>query len=196
MNAPTGAESGVQTLPDNNRRSGWAAAVVLALVTLVLAMEGMERRGLAHPEVYVPGIDLPAGISEPPPRLTLADTLGWQFHADVHPLGYYGVMWAWTELFGTDLTTMRLPSLLAGVVSVLCLFALGSRYGTVVGLLAAGMLALNGHHIYWMQNARMYTLALLLGLASVLLLIKVLHSAIVSELIKASIRPSLRQALA
>jgi hypothetical protein len=176
LDVPAGVPSATRPASGKTSRAGWIAAIGLALLTLALAMEDIERRGLAHPEVYVPGIDLPAGITEPPPRLTLGETLYWQFHSDVHPLGYYGLMWGWTRVFGTDLTTMRLPSVLAGVASVLCLFALGARYGPAVGLLAAGMLAINGHHIYWMQNARMYTLAVFLALASVLLLIRILQN--------------------
>lgn len=161
------------------RRPGAAsiAALVLAAVGLAIGLEGIERRGMSHVEVYVPGIDLPADISEPPPRHDLRTTVSWHWHREPHPQAYYFLMWGWTKLFGTDLTALRLPSLLFGAASVLLIFAVGRReYGADVGLLAAGLLAFNGHQIYWSQHARMYAMSMFLGLLSLWFLIRVLRA--------------------
>ena len=40
-----------------------------------------------------------------------------------------------------------------------------------VGALAAGLLAFNGHHVFWSQLAKMYSMACFLGLLSTVLLI-------------------------
>lgn len=163
------------TQPATSRKT-WGAALFLALLSVALGLEGIERRGMTHVEVYVPGIELPAEISEPPPRIGLMETVMWHFHSEPHPQGYYFLMWGWTKVFGTSLTALRLPSVLFGGLAVLMLFAAVSPlYGRSVALLSAALLAINGHHVYWTQHARMYELSLLLGVMSLWLLSKLLR---------------------
>lgn len=155
----------------------WAPWTVLALavVCMGLGLEGIDRRGMSHVEVYVPNISLPEGISEPPPRSGIAETAWWHWHIEPHPQGYYFGMWAWTKAFGTSLVSLRLPGVLFGGLSVVLIFLVGRRvYGAGAGLLAAALLAFNGHHVYWMQNARMYEPSLAIGLVSLLLLMRLL----------------------
>src|SRR5215813_561423 len=38
--------------------------------------------------------------------------------ADIHPLGYYTVLWLWMKVFGDSLVATRLLSLIAGLISV------------------------------------------------------------------------------
>ena len=97
--------------------TGWSVVAVGALAVLSLAMgiEGIERHGMTHVELYVPGITLPADISEPPPRLDLLTTLDWHLHWEPHPPGYFALMWFWTKLAGTGLTALRMPSVIFGV---------------------------------------------------------------------------------
>lgn len=156
----------------------WAPWTVLALavVCMALGFEGIERRGMSHVEVYVPNISLPEGVSEPPPRSGIAETAWWHWHIEPHPQGYYFGMWAWTKAFGTSLVALRTPGVLFGGLSVVLIFLVGRRlYGVGTGVLAAAFLALNGHHVYWMQNARMYEPSLAVGLVSLLLLIRLLE---------------------
>jgi 4-amino-4-deoxy-L-arabinose transferase-like glycosyltransferase len=155
---------------------------VLLLLALIVAagflvrIEGVEQRGMSHPEVYVPNIQLPKDISEPPPRTDLASTLWWHYHDEPHPQGYYFLMFAWTKIFGTSLLALRLPSILFGVGSVVLLFFLARRFtGDEFALIAAGLLALNGHQVYWSLHARMFTMMCFLGLASSLLLFRILR---------------------
>jgi len=143
-------------------------AVVLAIASMVLGFEGIERRGMTHVEVYIPGIELPEGISEPPIRTELFRTLTWHINAEPHPPGYFMAMLGWTKVFGTSLTALRLPSVLFGGLAVLLIFGLGTQVGrsTAVGLTAAAFLAFNGHHVFWTQHARTYELAMMLSIAS------------------------------
>ncbi len=131
---------------------------------------------MSHPEVYVPNIRLPKEISEPPPRTDLATTVWWHFHDEPHPQGYYFLMYAWTKIFGASLSALRLPSILFGVGSVILLFFLVRRFtGDAFALLAAALLAFNGHQIYWSVHARMFTMVCFIGLVSSLLLLKLLE---------------------
>ena len=139
----------------------------IVAVGLVLRLESIERRGISHPEVYVPGIELPAEISEPPPRIGFVETLAWHIHSEVHPPAYFYAMWPWTRSFGTSLRSLRMPSLLLGVATIALLyFVVAREFGGRAGLIAAALLCANGHHILWSDMARMYALACFLALLS------------------------------
>jgi hypothetical protein len=153
----------------------WLAGL-LVLVALGMGFEGIEHRGMSHVEVYVPNIELPAEISEPPERSALGDVLWWHWHFEPHPQGYYVGMWAWTKAFGTSLVALRTPTILLGGLAVWLVFLVGTRaYGVRAGLIAAALLAFNGHHVYWMQNARMYGPSLAVGLLSLWLWLRLLE---------------------
>lgn len=151
----------------------WFIVLLLVLAAgLVLRLWGLGVESLTHPEIYIPGIPLPEGISEPPPRHTLAQVLDWHFHDEPHPVGYYLAMFGWTELFGTTEWALRLPGALLGAASVLLICLVGARaWNPGVGLLGAAMLALHGLHIYWSHQARMYVPAAFLVLLSTWFLI-------------------------
>src|SRR5919109_4387856 len=42
--------------------------------------------------------------------------------ADIHPLGYYTILWLWMKLFGGSLMAARSLSILAGVASVYLIY--------------------------------------------------------------------------
>lgn len=155
-----------------------AVAVLLVLVlALAVRLWGLGERGLTHPEIYIPGVDLAPGFSEPPPRHGFVETLAWHFEFEPHPFGYYMAMWGWTKLAGASAFAIRLPEAILGALSVVLLFLLGRQtYGARAGLIAAALLALSGFHIYWSQSARMYAPGALLGLAATLLFIRIVRA--------------------
>lgn len=144
----------------------WTGMAVAAVaLALALRLHGLDLRTISHPEVYVPGIPLPPVHSVPPPRLTWADTLWMHYHDEPHPMGWYLAMFAWTGIAGVSEWALRLPGAVIGAASVWLIFLLGRRvYGGAAGALAAGLLALNGFHLFWSQAARMYAAGTFLGL--------------------------------
>lgn len=144
--------------------------IVLLFVILffVISLYGVELRGITHVESYIPGLNLPAGISEPPRRIGLLETIQWHWHAEPHPPGYFIFMWFWTKLFGTSLTAIRLPGIISGGISIAMIFILAARVSKNkwAGVIAAGLLAFNGHHLYWSLMARHYEIAMVVGLIS------------------------------
>ena len=173
-------------MPDKQSPTGamahrWmsVAALILVLLGGAVRLLGMDRRTIAHPEVYTPGIKLPREMVEfTASRMDLWEVLCKSVRADSHPPLYAMLMLAWTKVFGTDIFWLRLPSVLFSVASVPLVYAIGSReYGNATGLVASGMLALNGHHVYWSQQSRGYALACFLGLVSTLLLLKLIRGA-------------------
>lgn len=76
---------------------------------------------------------------------------------DAHPAGYYLLLSWWLRVVGRDLTLLRLPSLVAGLGSVIVTWLLARRWcGTRAALLAAGLVALNPFHVYASNELRMY----------------------------------------
>lgn len=81
---------------------------------------------------------------------------------DVHPPLYYLLLKLWTNLFGYSEISLRLPSVIAGVVAVFVVIKIGQKlFNKRVGLLAGLFLALNPLAVYYSQEARMYSLAML-----------------------------------
>lgn len=156
----------------NGRWLVLALGLVLCLATAV-RLFGLASRSMTHIEIYVPGILLPQGVATPASRLTVRDTLvGLLNDSEPHPPGYYLFMLAWTRNFGTGVVSLRAPSLLFGVGSVALIYVLGAlERDRLVGLLAALLLALNGHQVLWSQLAKGYMAAAFLGLFSAVLLV-------------------------
>jgi 4-amino-4-deoxy-L-arabinose transferase-like glycosyltransferase len=159
-------------------RDRYPLLLTIAGLSLIVAIGGYLRffdlatKSISHPEMYVPGIRMPVGLSEPHERLTLLSVLTGTFSSDTHPPGYYLLMWGWTKLFGASLWSIRLPSALLGIASILLVFWLGIiTRQKQAGWIAAMLLAFNGYHVFWSKVSRMFSLACFLGLLATILLI-------------------------
>jgi 4-amino-4-deoxy-L-arabinose transferase-like glycosyltransferase len=96
-------------------------------------------------------------------RITIQESIS----QDTHPPLYYLLIHVTSRLWGETDFAYRYPSLLAGILLVPLLYQFGRRLGGVrVGLLAALFTAVNPLQIYYGNEARMYTLLVLLGAAA------------------------------
>lgn len=94
---------------------------------------------------------------------------------DLHPPLYHIFLKSWTQIFGYSEVAVRLLSVIFGVVSVFLIYSLGKLlFDKKIGLVAALLLAVSGLHIYYSQEARMYVLAAMLALFSVIGFTKIL----------------------
>jgi glycosyltransferase involved in cell wall biosynthesis len=85
---------------------------------------------------------------------------------------YYALLHVWMKL-GSSEFVVRLLSVLCGVATVPAVFALGNRlFGRAAGLIASALLAINTFHIQWSQEARGYSLVVLLVTLSSLQFVK------------------------
>lgn len=90
--------------------------------------------------------------------LILKYTLG-----DFHPPLYHLVLKSWILIFGNSEISTRLPSVIFGVVTVYIVYLIGKKlFEEKTALIAATLLATSPLHIYYSQEARMYSLAAML----------------------------------
>jgi len=84
---------------------------------------------------------------------------------------YYVLLHFWLKLGDSEIV-LRLPSVLAGIMAIPVLYALGARlFDWKTGILAAFLLAVNPIHVEYSQAARAYTLLVLMsGLSSLFFL--------------------------
>ena len=87
---------------------------------------------------------------------------------DRHPLLYYILLKAWRQIAGDADAMLRLPSALAGVLTVALVYQLSRRrLGEVTAGFAALLFALNPLVVSQHQDARMYALGLLFSVLAV-----------------------------
>jgi len=89
--------------------------------------------------------------------------------ADIHPLLYYFFLHSWMRI-GQSPVIVRFPSVVFGLLSICLVFHIARElFDGQVGLLAAALAAISPFHIWYSQEARMYSLLCLLSLLSIFL---------------------------
>lgn len=79
---------------------------------------------------------------------------------DYHPPGYFALLWVWSHIFGFSEIAVRIPSVFLGIGTVFLTYLLGKQlFDKEIALLASFFLAIAPLHIYYSQEARMYSLA-------------------------------------
>jgi mannosyltransferase len=69
------------------------------------------------------------------------------------------ILYAMMRLFGDSETMLRLPSALLGIANIYLLYRLGTvLWDRLTGVFAAALLAFSGFHVWYSQEARMYSL--------------------------------------
>ncbi len=89
----------------------------------------------------------------------VGEMLQWISNIDQHPPLYYLLLHSWVANFGNTPYYARALSALFGAATIPVIYLTGKRLsGVMVGLAAAVFMALSPFHIYYSQEARMYTL--------------------------------------
>ncbi|MFC1625525.1 glycosyltransferase family 39 protein [Patescibacteria group bacterium] len=94
---------------------------------------------------------------------------------DFHPPFYYLLLKAWSSLFGTGEITLRVPSVIFGVVTIYLVYLITKDlFNKKAAFISSLLLATSGLHVYYSQEARMYSLAAFLTALSVFSFVKTL----------------------
>jgi len=146
------------------RCPGKGLVLVILLLAFALRIYGLPAQSLWHDEA------LSVFYADQPSGKVLAGVSG-SDHPPLHSL----LLHFWMGVAGQSEFAVRYLSLWWGVLSVALLYCLGTRlFDKSIGLLAAMLLAVSPLHVWYSQEARMYSLALALGLAVMLALTAVI----------------------
>jgi mannosyltransferase len=89
------------------------------------------------------------------------------YYSNIPPL-HQVIVRLFIAILGTSEFSVRLPSVLAGVLSVVLVYAITTRlFNKSIGLVAGLILAISPFHVWYSQDARPYALLVVLSLASV-----------------------------
>ncbi len=147
-------------------RPGRPLAALWLLLPVLLLAAGLRLLHLSHQSFWLDEVLTVNTVRRAVPSLTMSGTT---------PPLYYVIMTFWMKLVPETEAMVRLPSVIFGIGAVALLFLLGRRLlGARAGLFAALLLAVSPFHIHYSQEARAYSLMVLLTLLSWLALIRVL----------------------
>ncbi len=79
--------------------------------------------------------------------------------ADFHPPGYFALIWIWGRIFGFSEMSLRMPSVIFGILTIFLVYLIGEKYQKKVGIIAAIFLSISPLGVYYSQEARMYSFA-------------------------------------
>src|SRR3989344_4937465 len=90
---------------------------------------------------------------------TYSEIINYFSLGDFHPPFYYLLLKSWSEVFGTSEVGLRSLSVFLSVATIYVVYMIGNFVNKKVGILSAIFLAINGLHIYYSQEARMYVIS-------------------------------------
>jgi len=89
--------------------------------------------------------------------------------ADIHPLGYYSLLWTWINIFGNSILAARILSVAISLVSLTLIYKITEfLFNTKTALTASFIFAILPFQVHFAQEIRMYGLLTLWLLLSTL----------------------------
>lgn len=154
------------------RRHSWRGEAIPLLILALLTLLGglMRRYHLGQQGLWFDEADLVMRARQPLPEL-LRNFINPGENGPLYTLG----MAFWIKVLGTSEVAVRLPSAIAGTLAIPGLYGLGRMLrGPRLGLIAAALLTISPYAHWYAQDAKMYSLLVLLTiLATWVLLIAI-----------------------
>ncbi len=128
------------------------------LVGVVLLSLGVRLLGIATRPIWYDEAFSILFAEKGPAKMLIATQAPLGIAAsDVHPLGYYLILWAWMRSFGESLLSVRGLSVLAGAITVVPIYLLArDLLGSRVALGAGIVFGLAPFQVHYGQEIRMY----------------------------------------
>lgn len=131
--------------------------VSIVILAFLLRIYNIDKEGLWGDEIF----------SVMAARGTITEIVGTVNYGDLHPPFYYIVLHFWMKLFGDSEFSLRFISATFGILSVYVIYRVGKLiFNEKIGLLSAFLLSISYIGIRYAQEARSYSLLLLLILLS------------------------------
>ncbi len=88
--------------------------------------------------------------------------------SNIHPIGYFTLLWGWIEIFGRSVLSLRSLSILLGMLTLVLVYLLGrDLFNSKTAHIQTFLVAISPFHIHFSQEIRMYSpLAFLLVMAT------------------------------
>ena len=138
------------------------SALVLGSLIIIAAL--LRFYGLGHQ-----GFWFDEGNTAQEVHFTVGQMLTLLKHYESTPPLYYGIAWVWSRIFGAGEVGLRSLSALIGVLAVPVAFGAAAKLvSRRAGLIAAALVTFNPYLIWYSQEARAYSLAVLLTGAGLL----------------------------
>jgi len=170
MTAAPGEGSAPEPARRDLRRYAYLAALLLILAAAAgLRLYRLERESAFYDEVAS------VVVLDAPDLATFFQT--YRLSGDiVSPPVYLTAEYLWAHTAGSSVHSIRLLSVLFGVLSILFVYLVASElFGQATGLFSAGAAAVSMTHIYYSQEIRAYALAMMLSGLSAYSFVKLLH---------------------
>jgi hypothetical protein len=135
---------------------------VLILAAVLIRLPGLISKPLWYDEAFAALFSSKGPVAMAYGTLTTEAGVA----ADVHPLGFYTLLWLWGEMLGRSTLALRSLSLLLGIVVVGLGYVLTKRiFSSRTAILTGGVLAFSPFLVRYSQEVRMYSLlaVLLMG---------------------------------
>ncbi len=148
-------------------RPGWerwrGEAIPLVLLALLMLLGGLMRRyHLGQQGLWFDEADLVMRARQPLPAL-LRNFVNPGENGPLYTLG----MAAWIKVLGTSELAVRLPSAIAGTLAIPALYGLGRALrGPRLAVIAAALLTISPYAHWYAQDAKMYSLLVLLTIVA------------------------------
>lgn len=133
--------------------------LLILLLALVLRLVNLGERNFWYDEAFA------VLFAEKGPLAMLYGTLApvTGGASDIHPLFYYTTLFGWMYALGQDPFIVRLWSVIPGILTIYVMYLLGhDLFGKSTGLAVAFITAVAPFHVQYSQEARMYSLLVLL----------------------------------
>jgi hypothetical protein len=147
------------------RLPAWWPLAVLTVIAAALRFSTLDLQSFWYDEAFTPVHVLHA---------SLVSTLHGVVRTENTPPLWYIVIWAWSRIFGTGMVSLRFPSALAGVLTVPVAWEIGRELaGREAGsrraaIVCAALVAVNPLFVWYSQEARAYSLYVLLSALTLL----------------------------
>lgn len=165
MTARAAAPPAAAALSRPRLRSWWPLAALIVLAAL-LRLATLDEQSFWYDEAFTPVHVLHSGLGA---------TLRAVVHHENTPPLWYLIAWADARLFGDGALALRLPSAVAGVLTVPVVWAAAQQLGgRRAALFAAAIVAVNPLFVWYSQEARAYGLFVLVAALALLCFVRAL----------------------
>lgn len=139
--------------------------IALLIIGSILRILFLDKQSLWIDEIH--------SLNESNPDFSFSQLYDALLASDPHPPLYFLLVQLFFKIFGYSTFVLRLVSAIFGILGLVVIYKLGKEFvNKKVGLIAVALLTINYFHLYYSQEARMYSMLFFTTSLSFLYLLK------------------------